>query len=81
MSASTQKAAVDISEPAPSSVDILVAITACKESLAVKMDYLAADISLIGQELDKFCSRVSEVEDHVSTVEDMVRADNKDLHM
>lgn len=71
----------------PTSADILEAIKACnnaiktcKDTLTTKIDYLATDISLICHDMDKFRSRVSEAEDHISHLEDPTRADSREMH-
>lgn len=79
MSASTQTTTEPTAADSPSGADILAAVIACEETLTAKINYLATNVSLIHQDLDKFWSRVSEVEDRVSTVEDVVRSDSRDL--
>lgn len=64
---------------APTGAEILAAITACKETLTTKIDFLTIDVGLIHQDMDKFRSRIAEVEDRVSTVEDTVRADSREV--
>lgn len=51
---------------APTGAEILAAITACKEALITKIDFLTVDIGLIHLDIDKFWSRIAEVEDRVS---------------
>lgn len=38
------------------------------------------DIGLIRHDMDKFRSRVSEAEDHISQLEDSIRADSREMH-
>lgn len=57
---------------------ILAATVASKTSLMAKIDYVAIDVGLIPQDLDKFRARISEVEDRVSGVEDLIRSDHRD---
>lgn len=59
----------DSAADGPSSVEILAAIMTCKEALKAKTNFLAADISLIFHDLDKFCSHLIAAE-----------SDTTDLH-
>lgn len=60
---------------------ILAATVASKTSLMAKIDYVAIDVGLIPQDLDKFRARISEVEDRVSGVEDLIRSDHRTLQL
>lgn len=79
MAASTQTSAEMGAADSSTVPEILAAITACKESLTTKIDYLTVDVGLIRQDLDKFQSWISKVEERVSTVEDTVRTDSMEL--
>lgn len=80
MSVSTQTPPVPGEQQEPTPADILEAIKACKDTLTVKIDYLATDISLIRHDMDKFRSRVAEAEERISQLEDSTRADSRELH-
>lgn len=70
MAASSQASSIPSVEDSPSGVVILAAIKECKETLTEKIGSMSTDISLIRQDMDKFRSRVSEVEARVSTLEE-----------
>lgn len=80
MSAGTQTDADTGGPSNPSPSNILEAIKACKDTLTIKMDYLATDISLIRHGLDTFRTRMSEAEDGISHLEDSTRTDSRELH-
>lgn len=51
-------------------VDLLAAITSCKETLTTKIDFLSADISLKRHDMEKHHSHLSVVETCISQLKD-----------
>lgn len=52
--------------------EVMAAITSCQATLTNKIEAVQLDVGLIRQDLDKLCSRVSEVEQCVGQTEDTV---------
>lgn len=61
-------------EAGPSTVDLLAAITSCKETLTT------TDISLTRHVMDKYRIQLKEAKSTIAQVKDVVQTDCRDLH-